>query len=333
MLCPAGVSTVRTDAAGQGSKGPIFVHSHKHATGRKLQISLWLTVAFIVIEFAAGIRAQSLALLSDAGHNFTDALALGLAWFAFYLQSKPPNEIKTFGYHRAGVLSAFVNASTLVLLAFYIFYESYARFLNPREVQEDIMIVVAAAGLVVNLGVMWALHSDSRHDINIRGAFMHMLGDALSSVGIIVGGVVIYYTRLPWIDPLLSVLIGVLILWSAREIIRDSLNILLEGLPRGITREEVCEALADVDGVIDVHDLHIWSLSSHSHALSCHALIDDLPPSASDIILRDINGVLERRFRIHHTTIQFEHVRCEHADRICSNLGAEAAVEGEAVHR
>ena len=309
------------------------MHSHKHATGRKLQISLWLTVAFIVIEFAAGIRAQSLALLSDAGHNFTDALALGLAWFAFYLQSKPPNEIKTFGYHRAGVLSAFVNASTLVLLAFYIFYESYARFLNPREVQEDIMIVVAAAGLVVNLGVMWALHSDSRHDINIRGAFMHMLGDALSSVGIIVGGVVIYYTRLPWIDPLLSVLIGVLILWSAREIIRDSLNILLEGLPRGITREEVCEALADVDGVIDVHDLHIWSLSSHSHALSCHALIDDLPPSASDIILRDINGVLERRFRIHHTTIQFEHVRCEHADRICSNLGAEAAVEGEAVHR
>ncbi len=319
---------------GPGTKGPILVHTHNHATGRKLQISLWLTVAFIVIEFAAGIRAQSLALLSDAGHNFTDALALGLAWFAFYLQSKPPNEIKTFGYLRAGVLSAFVNAATLVVLAFYIFYESYARFLDPREVQEDIMIVVAAAGLLVNIGVMWALHRDSRHDINIRGAFMHMLGDALSSVGIIIGGVAIAYTRLPWIDPLLSVLIGVLILWSAREIIRDSLNILLEGLPRGITREEVCGALADVDGVVDVHDLHIWSLSSNSHALSCHALIDDLPPSASDVILRNINGVLERRFRILHTTIQFEHLRCEHADGICSKHPAEAvAVEGEAVHR
>ena len=300
------------------------MHAHNHATGRKLQISLWLTAAFIVVEFAAGIRAQSLALLSDAGHNFTDALALGLAWFAFYLQSKPPNESKTFGYHRAGVLSAFVNAATLVLLAFYIFYESYLRFLHPREVQEDIMIVVASAGLVVNVGVMWALHGDSRHDINIRGAFMHMLGDALSSIGIIVGGVFIAYTRQHWIDPLLSVLIGVLILWSAREIIRDSLNILLEGLPRGLTREEVCGALAAVDGVIDVHDLHIWSLSLNSHALSCHALINDLPPSSSDIILRKINSVLERRFQIRHTTIQFEHVRCEHADGICANHPVEA---------
>ena len=310
------------------------MHSHNHATGRKLQISLWLTVAFIGIEFAAGIKAQSLALLSDAGHNFTDALALGLAWFAFYLQSKPPNETKTFGYHRAGVLSAFINAATLVVLAFYIFYESYARFLDPREVQEGIMIIVAAAGLVVNLGVMWALHGDSRHDINIRGAFMHMLGDALSSVGIIVGGVVIAYTRIPWIDPLLSVLIGVLILWSARGIIRDSLNILLEGRPPGISLDQVCGAMTEVDGVIDVHDLHIWSLSSSSHALSCHVLIDDLPPSASDIILRNVNSVLEERYRILHTTIQFEHVRCEHADRICSNHPTDAvAVEHDALQR
>lgn len=300
------------------------MHLHSHsATGRKLQISLWLTAAFIVVEFVAGIKAQSLALLSDAGHNFTDALALGLAWFAFYLQSKPPSETKTFGYHRAGVLSAFVNAVTLVVLAFYIFYESYQRFLNPREVQQNIMIIVAAAGLVVNIGVMLALHSASRHDINIRGAFMHMLGDALSSVGIIVGGFAIAYTGKQWIDPLLSVLIGLLILWSAWDIIRESLNILLEGLPRGIELDDVCRQLTNVEGVIDVHDLHIWSLSSNTHALSCHALIDDLPPSASEEILQQINQVLEERFNIRHTTIQFEHVRCENAEGICATHPAE----------
>lgn len=295
------------------------MHSHNHSTGRKLQISFWVTLVFIGVELAAGIRAQSLALLSDAGHNFTDALALGLAWFAFYLQSKPPNEIKTFGYHRAGVLSAFINATTLVLLAFYIFYESYLRFLNPREVHEGIMIVVASGGLAVNIGIMWALHDHNDHDINIRGVFLHMFGDALSSVGIIVGAVFMANTHFLWIDPLLSVLIGVLILWSARQIILDSLNILLEGLPRGITREEVCGAMTEVEGVVDIHDLHIWSLSPHSHALSCHALIDDLPPSSSDVILRDINDLLEQKFRIRHTTIQFEHIRCEHADDICAN--------------
>ena len=265
-------------------------HSVSPATGRKLQLSLWITAAFIVVEFAAGIKAQSLALLSDAGHNFTDALALALAWFAFYLQSKPPNETKTFGYHRAGVLSAFLNAATLVLLALFIFYEASLRFLSPREVEEGIMIVVAAAGLVVNIG-----------------------------------GVVIAYTGVLWIDPLLSVLIGLLILWSGWDIIRESLNILLEGLPRGMKREGICRALKEIDGVIDVHDVHAWSLSSNSHALSCHALINDLPPSASDQILRRINDVLGERFHIHHTTIQFEHVQCEHAESICSSHPVEVA--------
>ena len=296
----------------------MHAHDHSHITGRKLQISLWVTAAFIGIEFAAGVRADSLALLSDAGHNFTDALALGLAWFAVYLQAKPPDESKTFGYHRAGVLAAFVNALTLVILAFFIFYESYERFLTPRVVEEDIMIVVAVAGLIVNIIVMVALHADSKHDINIRGAFMHMLGDALSSVGIIIGGFVIAATGILWIDPLLSVLIGVLILWSGWDIIRESLNILLEGLPRGMTRDEVQSSLRDVDGVLDIHDLHIWSLSSNSHALSCHAVIPDLPLSASDVILRRINHVLGSQFSIHHTTVQFEYECCEHSDEICS---------------
>jgi cobalt-zinc-cadmium efflux system protein len=304
----------------------VHTHAHTHSptTGRKLQLSLWITVAFIFIELAAGIQAQSLALLSDAGHNFTDSLALGLAWFAFYLQSKPPTDQKTFGYLRAGVLAGFVNAMTLVVLAFFIFYESYERFLDPRQVQEEIMMAVAAAGLVVNVAVMWALRAESRHDLNIRGAFMHMVGDALSSVGIIVGAVAIFYTGYAWIDPLLSVLIAVLILWSGWDIIREAVNILLEGLPRGITREDVCGAITGVEGVIDVHDLHIWSLSSSSHALSCHTVIDDLPPSASDVILRRINEVLQHRFHIDHTTIQFEHIRCEGAEEICATHAVES---------
>ena len=296
----------------------MHTHAHNRLTGRKLAISLWVTAAFIVIEFAAGIRADSLALLSDAGHNFTDALALGLAWLAVWLQARPPDESKTFGYHRAGVLAAFVNALTLVVLALFIFYESYERFAAPRVVQEDIMIAVAAAGLVVNVVVMIALHADSKRDLNIRGAFMHMLGDALSSLGIIAGGFAIAATGLPWIDPLLSVLIAVLILWSGWGIVRESLNILLEGLPRGMVRDEVHSSLCGVEGVIDVHDLHIWSLSSHSHALSCHAVIADRPLSSSAAILERINHVLETRFDIHHATVQFEHRRCEHSEEICS---------------
>ncbi len=296
----------------------MHTHDHNRLTGRKLGISLWVTAAFIVIEFAAGIRADSLALLSDAGHNFTDALALGLAWFAVYLQARPPDESKTFGYHRAGVLTAFVNALTLVVLSLFIFYESYERFLAPRVVQQDIMIVVAAAGLVVNVVVMIALHADSKRDINIRGAFVHMLGDALSSLGIIAGGFAIAATGLPWIDPLLSVLIGALILWSGWGIVRESLNILLEGLPRGMIRDEVRSSLRGVDGVIDVHDLHIWSLSSHSHALSCHAVIADRPLSTAAAILKRINHVLKTRFGIHHATVQFEHRHCKRSEEICS---------------
>lgn len=303
----------------------VHVQSHDHAaTGRRLQFSLWITAAFIVIELVAGIRAQSLALLSDAGHNFTDTLALALAWAAFRWQQMPPDASRTFGYHRAGVLSAFVNALTLVALSVWIFVESYHRFLEPRQVQETIMIVVAAAGLVVNLAVMKALHSASHRDLNVRSAFVHMLGDALSSVGIIIGGFAIRMTRAPWIDPLLSVLIGALILWTAWDVIRESLNILLEGLPRGLNRDEVCGALREVEGVVDVHDLHIWSLSSDTHALSCHAVIEDIPPSESGAILGRINHLLAERFDIRHTTIQFEHLECPESTEICSGPALEA---------
>ncbi len=291
--------------------------SHTLRLGRTLKWSLAVTVAFVAVEVVAGLQAHSLALLSDAGHNFTDALALLLAILGFYLASKPADEIKTYGYHRAGVLAAFVNALTLVVLAGYIYYESYHRLRQPEEVNETTMLVVAGLGLLVNVGIMYGLRRDQKADLNVRAAYVHMLGDALGSIGIIVGAVVIRYTGWHVIDAILSIIIASLIIWTAWDIIRESLNILLEGLPRGLELREVVEAMCGVPGVLDVHDLHIWSLGTRTHALSCHVLIDDVPPSASEAILRQINEVLLERFGIHHTTVQFEHTRCALSENGC----------------
>ncbi|MGH9722404.1 MAG: cation diffusion facilitator family transporter [Bryobacteraceae bacterium] len=294
-------------------------HAHSHAprTGRVLVWSLAATAAFVIVEAVAGIQAKSLALLSDAGHNLTDALALLLAWFAVYLQAKPANERKTYGYHRTGVLAAFVNALTLLVLSGWIFYESYHRLRNPEPVQETTMIVVAALGLALNSGIMWGLRAARHSDLNVRSAFAHMLGDALGSVAIIAGAVIIRYTGWYQIDAVLSVLIGVLIIWTAWDIVKESLNILLEGLPRGLELQAVVREMRAIEGVIDVHDLHIWSLGSSTHALSCHVLIEDLPPSSSEMILRNLNHMLSDRFEIRHTTVQFEHVGCALSENGC----------------
>jgi cobalt-zinc-cadmium efflux system protein len=292
-------------------------HHHSHGTGRMLIFSTMATTLFVVIELWAGLHAKSLALVSDAGHNFTDALSLVLALVGFYLQSKPADDVKTYGYHRGGVLAAFINALSLIVLSLFLFWESYQRVLHPQPVQETTMIVVAALGVILNVGILLGLRSESSGDVNIRAAVVHMFGDALSSVAIIAGAIAIHYTGWTAIDPLLSILIGVLIIWSAIDIIRESLNILLEGLPRGLDLETVTKSLCGITGVIDVHDVHIWSLGSTSHALSCHALIEDMPPSESDAILKQVNKVLCDRFHVLHTTIQFEHVRCAVSENGC----------------
>jgi cobalt-zinc-cadmium efflux system protein len=284
-------------------------HHHHHGTGKILQWSSAITVLFVIVEVIAGIRAHSLALLADAGHNFTDALALVLAAIAVFIQTRPPNEVKTYGYHRAGVLAAFVNALTLIAISIWIFFESWQRLLHPEPVAEWTMLVVAGIGLLVNGSIMAGLHHD-RHDLNVRAAFVHMLGDALGSSGIMVGAVLIYFTKWQGIDAILSLLIGVLIIWSAWDIIKESLNILLEGLPRGLQLNSVITEMGKVAGVIDVHDVHIWTLGTNAHALSCHIQIADMPPSESESILKQINEVL-CGYHIHHTTVQFEHAKCE----------------------
>lgn len=285
-------------------------HSHQHGSAGVLKWSFFATLVFVVVEAVAGFRSGSLALVSDAGHNFTDALALVLAAVGVYMQSKPADSVKTFGYHRAGVLTAFVNALTLVAISAFIFYEAWERFRSPQRVEVWTMFWVALAALALNGGIMWGLHRDKDRDLNIRAAFVHMLGDAVSSLGIIVGAIAIHFTGLTFIDPLLSVLIGILIVWTAWDIIQESLNVLLEGLPRGMELGEVTTCIRAIDGVIDVHDLHIWSLGSSAHALSCHVIIEDMPPSESNAILQRINDVLGHH-EIHHTTIQFEHTQCD----------------------
>jgi cobalt-zinc-cadmium efflux system protein len=293
------------------------MHAHVEETesnglSQVLRLSLGVTLAYIVLLLVAGFSAHSLALLSEAGHNASDFLALLLSLGAVYLQNRPPTATKTYGYHRAGVLAAFLNAITLVGISFYVFYEAFHRLAQPAQVHAKTMIWVAAAGVLMNAVIAWMLYRNSaRRDLNIRSAFLHAFGDTLSTAAVIVGGWAILWTRQTWIDSALSFGIGALILWSAFGIVRDTLNILLEGTPRGMELEQIATAIAGIEGVNDVHDLHVWSIGSETHALSCHISIADIPPSASERILREVNAKLQDNFRIFHTTIQFEHVVCD----------------------
>jgi cobalt-zinc-cadmium efflux system protein len=277
---------------------------------RVLRLSLIATVAYVVLTLFAGLRAHSLALVSEAGHNASDALAIVLSFVAVWFQTRPATDQKTFGYQRAGVLAAFLNALTLIVIAGWIAFEAVHRFSHPSPVQPRIMMFVAAAGVLMN-GLIAAMLWRVSHDVNIRSVFIHMLGDTLSTAAVIIGGFAILLTGSTWIDPALSLAISALILWSSFAIVRETLNILLEGTPRGISLGEIRTTLAAIEGVEDVHDLHVWSLGSNTHALASHITIADIPPSESNLILDRINVVLRNRFRIHHTTLQFEHVVCE----------------------
>jgi cobalt-zinc-cadmium efflux system protein len=277
-----------------------------------LRISLAVTMLYIVLLVVAGIRAHSLALLSEAGHNLSDFLALLLSLVAVYLEGRPPSATKTYGYRRAGVLAALGNSVSLIVVAFFIFYEAFRRLQHPEQVRAGLMIGVAAAGVVINGAIALLLWRSGR-DVNVRSALLHEVGDTLSTAAVIAGGWAILWTGQYWIDSALSFGIGALILWSSFGIVRETLNILLEGTPRGMSLEAVESTMRMIAGVSDVHDLHVWSIGSENHALSAHVKITDMPTSESDSILREINEKLGRVFGIHHTTIQLEHLICETA--------------------
>ena len=284
----------------------MHLQPHSRSAHWTVKVALVATAALVAGELVAGTLAHSLALISDGWHNFTDLPSLVLSWIALYFEQKPPDHRKTYGYHRAGVLAAFVNALVLAGVALLIGYEGYERILRPAPVKSGVMLGMGLAALAVNGGISLAL-ARHRHDLNLRAVFIHNLGDALSNIAIIAGAVLIRATGQAIIDPILAFLIAALILWTAVGILRDSANILLEGLPKGMSLERVAGALLEVPGVREVHDVHIWNLGSESRALSCHIRILDMPTSETERIAHRLREVLAAEFGITHTTIQFEH--------------------------
>ncbi len=270
-----------------------------------LRWAMAVTVALVVAEFIAGWLGGSIALISDGVHNLTDLPTMLLAWLALLWVERPPSEEKTYGYHRAGILAAFTNGVLLTLVALYILWESYERLRAPVPVREDLMLWVAGLALVINGGITLALVR-GRGDLNLRSILIHNLGDALSNVAILAGALAIRFWAVNWVDPALGLAIGGMVLWSSWRILRESSHILLEGTPRKVRVAEVAQAILAVTNVAEVHDVHVWSLSSDLTALSCHVSIPDMHMEESERILAAINVTLAERFHITHTTIQFE---------------------------
>jgi cobalt-zinc-cadmium efflux system protein len=284
----------------------VHVHKHKSSKGWVVKTAVVVTLGLVATEFVVGHLAHSLALVSDGWHNLTDVPTLIFSWLALYLERKPPDHRKTYGYQRAGVLAAFVNGLILVGVSLFICFEGYLRIVSPQHVASGKMLIVGIVALVINAGVTLGLARE-RRDLNLRAVFIHYLGDALSNVAIIAGAFLIRHTGQPLIDPLLAFLIAGMILWGAVGIIVESSNILLESLPKGMTLDGIANAVLRVPGVREVHDVHVWSLGSESHAMSCHVHILDMTTSESEKIAHRIRKAVASEFGITHATIQFEH--------------------------
>jgi cobalt-zinc-cadmium efflux system protein len=279
-------------------------HEHGHARG-SLKIALYITVTFLVAEFIGAIYTNSLALLADAFHMLTDAAALSLSFFAMWFSSRRATPRKTYGFYRVEILAALLNGVFLVLTAIYIFYEAYDRFMTPPVVKANWMLAVAVMGLLANLVSAWVLFGKHHHNLNVRGAFFHVLTDAIGSVGAILASIAILVSGYQIADPLISVVVAVLILWSSWILIRDAVDILLEGTPAHINIVSLREQLGSVDGVLSVHDLHVWTLTSGVLAMSCHVVAQEDKPNRTELLGR-VNDVAREQFHIDHTTIQIE---------------------------
>jgi cobalt-zinc-cadmium efflux system protein len=288
-----------------------------HHIERRFVLSLILTGLILAAEVIGGLWTGSLALLSDAAHVFLDAFALGLSYVAIRLATLPANDRHTYGFHRLQVLAALVNGSTLLLVAFEIFREAWGRLSNPTPILAGPMLIVAIVGLVVNLIVALVLREHDHHDLNVRSAFLHVLGDALASVGVIVAGAIIVLTGWTLVDPLVSVLIGIIILVGSGRVLRESVHILVEGMPKGLTATQVAEAMQQVPGISEVHDLHVWTVSPGYISLSAHVVLADQPLSQTQETMKKLKQALSERFGIEHTTIQFECESCGQEGVIC----------------
>jgi cobalt-zinc-cadmium efflux system protein len=292
-------------------------HDHNVSVSRKLIAATGANILVVIAELVAGVYSGSLGLVGDALHNLTDAAALLIALFAVRLERRGPTSAKTFGYQRAGILAAFINAGMLVAFTLFIFREAWERLQHPHPVHTTAMLLTAAVALIVNSATALSIHHESREDVNVRGAFIHMIGDAVSSAGIIVAAILIRLTGSTTWDAAVSIVIGLLILWSSYGILRESVNLLLEGTPAGIDPEHVTRSLGSIDGIAGVHHLHIWALGPSSPALSCHLMVGDVPVKTTARLLEEISAMLARDYRIAHTTIQFEFAECAAGDPYC----------------
>ena len=312
------MSSIHSDAGHAHSHAG---HNHTHGMAQQtLRIAFLLTILILVTEVVGGLFANSLALLSDAGHVVTDLFALGLAWFAASQAERPANAQKTFGYHRVGILAALANAVTLILISVVICWEAIQRFQHPEAIQPLVMFLSAGVGIALNLFIGFGLRKEE-HNVNVRAAALHVFGDVGISIGVIVAGAIILLTKWTPLDPILSIAISLMIVVSSWPILRETADILLESTPKSIALPKLVADMTQVNGVKKVHDLHVWSITSGMNALSCHVLIDDLPPSGSSPILQRLKTILHENYQIDHTTIQFEcsmqGACCDDSDLYC----------------
>jgi cobalt-zinc-cadmium efflux system protein len=291
-------------------------HRHTHTLNngggkRDLLIALSITVLMMAAEAIGGYISNSLALLSDAGHMLTDNLALLLSFFAMKFATMPATERKTFGFYRLEILAAFVNGIVLVLMSLYIMFEAYQRIITPQPVAGRLMLVVAVIGLAANIIGAVVLNKHSSSSLNIRGAYLHILGDALSSVGVVVGGLVIIYSGWYLVDPILSILISLVIIYSAWALVKESVSILLESVPSHINIETVAAEIEKIEGVREAYHIHVWTITSGVYAMSAHIVIEDQLVSRNRDLLERVRSVVADRFRVMHSTIQIECERCD----------------------
>jgi cobalt-zinc-cadmium efflux system protein len=304
-------------------------HTHTLSTGNKLKYSIILCLIILVAEIIGGLLSNSLALLSDAGHVFADVIALGLSWYGVRQAERPSNSRMTFGYHRIGVIVAIVNALIIFVIAAVILYEAYNRFHQPPEINSRLMMIIAFIGLSANLLVTFWLRREQQENINIRSAFWHAMGDALASLGVIIGGAIILFTDQFWLDPVISVLISLIILYAAWSIFREGFRVILESTPRDIDIMAMVNVLKRIPGVKDVHDVHVWSITPDLRAMNGHILIEDISTSQAANIRAQIEKVVREQYHIEHTTLQMECQKCGSNELFCDLNGSCKPEEGK----
>jgi cobalt-zinc-cadmium efflux system protein len=286
-------------------------HAHPEMASGVLAGAVAATLLLVAAELLGGYLGHSISLVSDALHNLSDIPTMLISWFALRWAARPADQERTFGYQRAGILAAFTNAILLIVVALVLFWEALERFRHPVAVHENWMIGVSLLALVINGGITLALVR-GRNDLNLRSLLLHNFGDAISNIGILAGAVAIRMTGAQWLDPAIGAAIATLVLWSTKGLLREAGNVLLEGLPKGMRLKSVARSILSTKGVQEVHDIHVWTIGTGLHALSCHVRIPDMHMDESEKILKSIQERLEADFHITHTTIQFERAGLPH---------------------